>query len=257
VTKAMQTDTHTPFKKMVDEASRQLVSTEHHAGSSFVRLPLLYPSGANVVVKVDSHDSGFFVSDAGFGYQEADMMGGALIYARHGRSIADNAGVRFDNQAFFVVEASRDQLPGAVVTIANCSQEAAALAAYKIAERKTHDDEEALYERLVRIFPKANVAKHVEIIGSSMTKWPVAVLVKTSALPNQAIFESVAKHHSSVYSATAKFHDIARLERAPKCVAVVRHKAEFGPWLGLLAQAASVIDETVDDNGFVQFVEAA
>ncbi len=253
----MAIETRETFKKLIDEVGRQLVSAEHHTGRSFVRLPLLYPSGANVVVRVEGGENRFFVSDAGFGFQEADMMGASLIYARLGRAIAENAGVRFDNQSFFIIEAARGQLPGAVVAIANCSHEAAGLAAYKLSERKSVDDSDALYERLIGIFPKPNVAKNAEIIGSSSTRWSVAALVKFPSTGQQAVFEPVAKHHTAVFSASTKFHDMALLEQPPVRVAVVRKKSEFGPWLGLLSQAANVVDTEVSNVTLAKAVEAA
>lgn len=245
------------FEKMVGEVSRQLIRAEHDVGGCMMRLPLLYPSGSNVIVRVDGDKDRFFVSDAGFGYQEAEFMGASLIYTRHGRSIAENAGVRFDNQAFFVVEAEREQVPGAVVTIANCSHEAAALAAYKLAERRSVDETEALYDRLIHIFPRDRVTKHAEIVGSSMTKWPIATMVTIPTASRLAIFEPVTKYHASVVNAAAKFHDIARLQDPPARIAVIRKKAEFGPWLGLLSQAADVIDAEVSDATFAKLAEAA
>jgi hypothetical protein len=56
---------------------------------------------------------------------------------RHARPIAEAAGVGFDNQTFFIMGARRDQLVGTVITIANCSQEAYALA------EKTFEDNKA------------------------------------------------------------------------------------------------------------------
>lgn len=253
----MQTETRESVEGLIDEVARQLVSAEHHPGGSFVRLPLLYPSGANVVVRVNGSEDRFFVSDAGFGYQEADMMGASLIFARSGRAIAENAGVKFDNQAFFVIEASRDQIPGAVVAIANCSQEATALAAYKLAERKAADNIDQLYDRLVHVFPKESVIRNTELRGSSMTKWQISALVKITPHDRQAIFEPVTKHHTAVFSASAKFHDFALLERPPVRVAVVRRKDEFGPWLGLLSQAANVIDHDAPNATLLKVAEAA
>ncbi|MGD0187013.1 MAG: hypothetical protein ABSC25_17425 [Roseiarcus sp.] len=123
----MEAETKESFRKLIEDVGRQLVTIDHGAAGSFVKLPLLYPSGANVVVRVEGGADRFFVSDAGFGYQEADMMGASLIYCRHGHAIAASAGIKFDNQSFFLIEASRDQIPGAVVTVGNCSLEATAL----------------------------------------------------------------------------------------------------------------------------------
>ena len=60
----------------------------------------------------------------------------SLFYMRHARPIAKAAGVGFDNQAFFIMGARRDQLVGAVITIANCSQDATMQAVYAPAEKK-------------------------------------------------------------------------------------------------------------------------
>lgn len=245
----------TAFRAMVDDVARKIVATEHRPAGSFIQTPLLYPSGATVVVRIHQAEGRYFVSDVGLGYQEAELMGAALIYARHARSIAENAGVGFDNQAFFVMEASREQLPGAVVTIANCSQEAAALSAYKLSERRTADEGERLFERLVTVFDK-RVEKAATIIGSSNTQWTVAALV----FPDRGrptIFEPVTNHHSSIAHASMKFHDIALLEQAPNRVAVVQKKREFGTYLGVLSQAANVIDAEVPNETLVRLAKVA
>jgi len=249
-------DSDPRFKTLVDDVARQIVGTEHRPSGSFVRTPLLYPSGATVVVRIEDGQDRYFVSDMGMGYQEAEMMGASLTYARSARSIAENAGVRFDNQAFFVLEASRDQLPGAVVTIANCSLEAASLAAYEIAARKEADDAERLYERLVGVFaPKSiKVEKHVDFIGSSNTKWTVAALVRSN---RPTIFEPVINHPSSVAHVSMKLRDIGLLEQPPNRVAVAHRKNEFGTYLGVLTQSADVVDDAVTDATILRLSKAA
>lgn len=233
------------FRKAVDQAHRQLLTVDHRGGASFVKLPILYPSGSTVVIRVTDAHPQFFVTDNGAGYDEADFMGGSSIYSRYAKPIAENAGVSFDSHAFFVLEATREQLPAAIVTVANCSQQAAALTAYKLAERKFSDDTDELYQRLVRVFPQRKVAKDVEIVGQSNTRWHVATLVTG---PRAVIFEPVSKHHSSVFAATTKFHDIAQAEEAPERVAVVRRKEDFKTYLAVLSQAANVIERDVPDE---------
>jgi hypothetical protein len=244
------------FQQLVETAAAQLVSTRHAASGSFVDTPLLYPSGSSVVVRVDGTGERFFVSDMGLGYQEADMMGASLIYSRHAQSIAKNAGVGFDHHAFFVTEVSKGQLAGAVATIANCSLDGVALAAYKLSERKASHEADILYRRLVDLFSQAKVTKDAEIIGQSTTSWHVATLVRLSER-QQTIFEPVTKHHASVTTAVTKFHDIARSEQAPNRVAVVSRKQDFGTYLGLLSQAADVIDKSVPDKTYIRLAEAA
>jgi len=256
----MATLDRTTFKTMVDDVARQLVATEHRSGGSFIRTPLLYPSGATVVVRIEEGRAGqqtFFVSDMGFGYEEADMIGASSIYSRHARLIAEASGVGFDNQAFFVVEANREQLAGAIITIANCSQEAAMVAAQKHAERRFYEEAVRLYDRLVRVFQPRAVAKNAEIVGASNYRWKVAAIVRPKPDAAPTIFEPVFNQHNSVVNAVAKFHDIARLDNAPTRVAVVHHKSEFGNYLGILSQAANVIDDDAPNETIKRLARAA
>lgn len=251
------------FSALVEGVARDIVATEHHVGASLIRLPLLYPSGTAVVVRIEAGDNRYFVSDWGLGYRETDLYGAGTFYVRHARGIAERAGVGFDNQAFFIMEASREQLAGAVVTIANCSQEAAMRAADSLAEKTFEDTKERLYERLVSIFakkvgPAKVVTKNAKVIGHSSTEWPIATLVRLPGSTKATIFEPVTKHHNSVAHATMKFHDIALLgSDAPNRVAIVHKKAEFGTYLGVLSQTANVVDESISDDTILRLSRAA
>src|SRR5262245_4308689 len=252
------------FVDLVDAVARALVATDHDVNGSFIRTPLAYPSGSLVVVRVDqADDNRLFVSDLGLGYQEADLAGAASFYTRHARTIAEKAGVGFDNQAFFVMEAARDQLAGAVVTIANCSQEATVRAADSLAEKTFEDSKERLYERLVAVFQKKTptsrvVTKNAKIVGQSSTEWQIATLVRPPGAVRPTIFEPVTKHHLSVASAAMKFSDIARLGAdAPGRVAMVHDKKEFGTLLGVLSQSANVVDDDVPDSTIERLAMAA
>jgi hypothetical protein len=244
------------LQAVVEELARELVSVEYRSGSSFIRTPLLYPSGGSVVVRVDEHSaSSYFVSDMGFGYQEAEFMGASLTYARHARLIAENAGVRFDHHAFFVIQVGRDQLAGAVATIANCSLEATTVAAYKLAERKVADEADRLYQRLITIFEPAAVRRNEEVIGASHTSWPVATIVRSDR-GRLTIFEPVTPHHASVASVATKFNDISLLDTPPNRVAVVRNKQEMGTYLAVISQTADVVTRDAPDKTIVRLAAA-
>jgi hypothetical protein len=192
------------------------------------------------------------------------MQGASLFYMRAARPIAEAAGVGFDNQAFFIMEASREQLAGAVVTIANCSQEATMQAAYALAEKTFEDSKDRLYERLVKVFAKTSspsnkiVTRNVKVVGHSSTEWPISTIVRLPGSRTPTIFEPVTKHHNSVATASMKFHDIALLGKgAPARVAVVHNKEEFGTFLQVLSQSANVIDDDVPDSTIVRLAKAA
>lgn len=228
------------FRDAVESVTRQIVTADHRDGLSFIKTPLLYPSGSTVVVRVNDAYPKFFVSDYGTGHDEAEMMGGALIFTRHAPTIATDAGIGFDRHAFFVAQASREQLAGVVTTVANCSQEAVAVTGYKLAERTLSEDADLLYRRLVSVFTPARVARDVEIAGYSNTRWKVDAVVKTDA--GRTAFEAVSHHHSSIFAAVTKFHDIGKSEHPPRRVAVVRKKEELRTYLAVLTQAAAVIE---------------
>jgi hypothetical protein len=243
------------FAKIVDAVAREIVSTEHFGSASLVKVPLLYPSGAGAVVQITPNQDRFFVSDMGLGHQEAEMMGASVMYANSAKPIADHFGVRFDNQAFFVAEANREQLASAVTIIANCSVDAASQAAMKAAERRFEEDSDILYKRLVSVFTADEVERDIEFVGASTHRWPVAAVVKHRS--HIALFEPVNKFHTSVINAAVKFHDIGRLDNPPQRVAVVKKKAELGNYLNVLTQAANVIEYKVPDSTLVRLAEAA
>lgn len=252
------------FRELVDHVAREIVATEHHIGGSFIRTPLIYPSGALVVVRIQRGDNKYFVSDWGLGYQETDLYGAGSFYVRHAKPIAEKAGVGFDNQAFFIMEATREQLAGAVVTIGNCSQEAAIRAADALAEKTFEDSKERLYERLVSVFAreigptKKVVSRNIKVIGHSSTEWAISTLVKLPGREKSTIFEPVTNHHNSIATAAMKFHDIALLGKsAPGRVAMVHRKKDFGTLLGVLSQSANVIDDDVADSTIVRLSKAA
>ena len=238
------------FARAVDAAARDLVKVEHRPDGSFVTTPLIYPSGANVLVRIEPASAAeYFVSDYGLGFSECDMLGATHQFKRHAPMIAQNAGVGFDSNAFFVAKVGLDQLTGAAAAIANCSLEAVSTAALKLSERRFADDAAQLNQRLIAIFTEKFVSKDVPVAGASQTVWHVANIVRSrsSDEPHVTIFEPVTMHHASIVTAVTKFHDIARLDHAPRRVAVVKKKIEFGTYLEVLAQAADVVSSDVSN----------
>jgi hypothetical protein len=243
------------FASAVDAVARELVTTEHFGSASLIKTPMMYPSGAAAVVQVTQHHDRFFVTDMGLGQMEADMIGASVLYANSAKPLAEHFGIRFDNHAFFVAEANQEQLAGAVTIVANCSSEAAALAAFKAAERRFEEDSDVLYRRLATVFPKAEIVRNVDFVGSSTHKWPVATMVTHK--DRISLFEPVSKHHTSVVNAAVKFNDIARLENPPQRIAVVKKKTELGNYLNVLSQSANVIEYEVPDATLIRLAEAA
>ncbi len=245
------------FKKIVNELAREMVTAEHREGASFVKTPILYPSGTTVVVKIDEGQNEFFVSDMGLGFQEADMMGGSRIYPRYGRQIAETNGIGFDNHSFFVIRASKEQLAGAVMAVANCSQQAAAIVSQRVSKERANDAAEELLERLLRIFKPEQVEQKPEIFGASDTPYEFTAIVRNTKASLPTIFEPVINHPNSIATVVMKFNDVARLELPPHRVAVTHDKDRFGTFLGVLSQTADVINDNVPDRTYRQLALAA
>jgi hypothetical protein len=243
------------FSSVVDAVAKEIVTTEHFGSASLIKVPLMYPSGATAVVQITHSQDKYFVTDMGMGHQEAAMIGASTLYGNSARALAEHFGIRFDNQAFFVAEANRDQLASAVTIVANCSTEAASMSALKAAERRFEEDSDILYRRLVKVFPKAEIVRDAEFVGSSTHKWPVCAIVKHGS--NIALFEPVNKHHTSVVNAAVKFNDIARLENAPQRIAVVKQKEELGNYLNVLRQSADVVEYKVSDETIIKLAKVA
>ena len=112
------------LKLVTDAVGRALIEINVRGGSGFISTPVLYPSGSHVVVRIDGTGDRWFVSDDGYGFLEADMMGGLPTFRRIAKQVAERAGVKFDERCFFVLEVERDALPGAATVVANASKQA-------------------------------------------------------------------------------------------------------------------------------------
>lgn len=243
------------FQVVARNAAAQLVSFNHTSNGGYVTTPLLYSSGSYVVVRIEGNGDRYFVSDFGAGLQEAEMMGGEAIYRRVAKQVSEANGVQFDSFAFFALYVSEGQLPGAIATIANSSQEAVNLTTLRLAERNARDNNAALYDRLTAIFSPKFVAKNAQLVGASNTEWHVASLVNIDG--RQVAFESVTNNPTSVAFAAAKFGDIRLLPKAPGRVAVVPSKKAMGTYLGVLSQTGNVIERADSDHVFQRLLEAA
>ena len=163
------------FRATLTRQSRDLYRLNTFVAGSLISMPVVYPSGASVVFEITSQGDRYFVSDRGGGFQEADFMGAGRAYTREAERIAQDSGIRFDGRDMFVAEVSVDAISGALVIVANCSQQAAALAAVRAAERVYRDAKGVLISRLERVYPPKEIIKDAKVIGGSNDKWPVAV----------------------------------------------------------------------------------
>lgn len=237
-----------------DAVARQIVGVEHGPRRSIIWTPLAYPSGSLVGVRLTNGGSTYAISDMASAYEEARTARAQKSFASHAANVAESAGVGFREGTFFLRGLTQGQLPGAVIALANSAHTAATLSVYRQSALDAREAEEKLFQRLSRLFGNS-LEKHKPITGVSGTEWDVDAV---NTIDGQtALFESVGSSKQSIYATVAKYHDIARLPHAPVRIAAVRDRRELGSMLGVLSQAANVIEDETPDATVVQFARAA
>jgi len=248
----------------LEAVSREVAGSLARVGvtsaGAYISTPLLYPSGTTVVVQILRAPQGFLVSDMGSGLDESRSMGAEAIYRRAAKDVAAQTGALFNEDRGRVeVNVSKEQLVGAAASIANCSQEAVRVTAFKLEERKAARASDKMYRRLWNIVkddPQGQLDRNVEIRGESKTGHRFDSLAifhgKTS------VFDFVSPHPLSVASAATKFADVKRRgESTPLRRAVVHSKSAMGTRLGLLVPVCEVIEEDIPEPFLIRLLEAA
>jgi hypothetical protein len=236
------------MERIVLETVDDLVRARRVNGALFVNLPLLYPDGSFVTVKIDQMPAGFHVSDHGFAYREADDVGYSRSFKRTANKMAEGTAVNVGDRALFI-NSPPEQLHRSICEVAQVSRDVAEF----ICLRAFDEDEEVLAdelnERLVKVFGHKNVSGETQIIGASTTEWNVSSLVVAG--DHKAVFQAVSPFANSIYKASTAFRDLAALDTPPRLVAVVRERKSLGNKLPLLAPGR-VIEQAQADDTFLR-----
>lgn len=227
-----------------------LVKVTNWGQSSFVNLPLFYPSGSHVTVKLDMMEAGIRVSDNAFAYREVEAIGAERSFARTARATAAEEELGVEGHVIFA-DATADQAVRAICDVAIASWRVVD----QIYSRQADEDQDALEEHLKRrlplIFADRLEPKRLRIQGASTTEWEVAGIVRTD--DGLAVFSAVANHHVSINNAVAAFVDLSNLDHAPRLIGVVSKKAAYGSRLALLSEAGGrVIEEGQADEVYLR-----
>ena len=86
----------------VESTVRELVRVQRYDGAYFVNLPILYPDGSYVTIRIDQNGSNVRVSDAGFAYRQVDDIGASRSFKRIANKIANEANVTVSERYIFV-----------------------------------------------------------------------------------------------------------------------------------------------------------
>ncbi|WP_342657109.1 hypothetical protein NPJ82_09145 [Sphingomonas sp. NY01] len=236
----------------VDEALRTLVHSHQWGGDIFVSLPVFYPSGTAATVRISSNGGRVTVTDGGYAYREIEQIGAEAYFRKSALAVAEEVGATVSKRTL-VIYTDFGGLAGAISDMASGSVRIAHKVSARVGAKGEAEIADYLLKRLSEVFGVSQVQSRATLVGPSTREWRIDALVKTQG--STAIFQAVTSHHASVYSTSAMFHDLALLETAPATIAVVRSKAEMGSYLGILAQAGSVLEEGQSDGAYRSAIE--
>lgn len=119
MTKVQDRDNRT-LAAAVSAVARDLVSLKSFGPSHFVSLPLLYPDGSSVTVKIDQLKDGVRVSDNGFAYRKIEAVGADRSFGGVARRIAEEESVEANRRVIFA-DVEVDALFGAICDVGAAS----------------------------------------------------------------------------------------------------------------------------------------
>ncbi|NEU13571.1 hypothetical protein G3T14_15735 [Methylobacterium sp. BTF04] len=239
-----------PLSAVADEAARALVRVRLGPGADArVMLPVLYPSGASVMLRVGGGPKEYMVTDDGSAAREADMAGATEFFHRAAREVAEQCGVRFDGNELFEIDAPADNLPGFMAIVADASRRAAQLVAERHAEKLDRKLKVGLADRLIDVFGQRAIEIRPQYSGASTHPWSFDAAARFGE--RIVLFAGVTPSAVSISSAYLKLDDVRRLAEAPKTVAVLTRPSAFRQDQRLiLGRAAAILDAKATDEEF-------
>ena len=238
------------FTVDVDAALAQLVTFHSYGGAQFINLPLLYPDGSSVTLKVERVGEDLvLISDGGFAFREVEAVGAEASFASVASHVTQKRGVDA-NRRIVCRQVAVSHIHRAIADVAIASWEIVDRIYGRLEEKDEVEFVQEVQSRLVTVFGRERTECGATLVGLSSSEWQISALVKTDHGP--AVFQAVSPHPNSVYRTTTAFHDLSALETPPRLVAVVHDKQKLGPKIGLLSQAGRVIEDTDKDEVFIK-----
>ena len=230
----------------------RLVSFQEGQNAGFVTLPMLYPSGSFVTVRITYARHGIRVSDAGFAYREADSFGAGRSFAKTAKAEGEKAHLKVGKRSIYA-DVAGEQVERAILDVSAASCTVAQDIISECRPRKKMALTRFCTRDLIKYFPD-QWSTSVTLKGASSTDWKVSAVASFDG--TKAVFQTVLNHSNAVYRTSTAFHDIGALEQPPKLVAVVSKKAEMGKRYSILAQAGRVIEVSQSDVTYRRAVAA-
>lgn len=238
-----------PLSQISAAIAPNLISIRNWGDASFVSLPIVYPSGSFVTVRLTYAQGAMIrVSDAGFAYREAESFGATRSFANTARAAGESFGVEVGRRSIYV-EVPPEEVERAIFDVSAASRAVAERIISAISDEGEAAISDALHEKLESLFPK-RVEHEGKVVGASSTEWDVTAVARVDG--HLAVFQAVPNYPVSVFKASTAFHDLAALDNPPSLVSVVTSKAQMGKNYSILAQAGRVIEIGQQDREFLR-----
>lgn len=238
------------LSEICEELVPSLISWKSWQDASFINLPLVYPSGSFVTVRLTYAEGGLIrVSDAGFAYREIESFGATRSFSRTAKTIAEACDVDVGRRSLFVDVSNPSEIQRAIFDVSSASKAVADRIVSSIANDGQAAITDVLHAKLDKLFP-SSVIHDGKITGASSTEWDVTSIAKIDG--HTAVFQAVTNYPVAVYKASTAFHDLAALDNPPSLVSVVASKADMGSNYSILAQAGRVIELGQSDDVFAK-----
>lgn len=239
----------------VRSALQRLASVRELDGRVSVSLPVMYPSGATVVVEIERNDDRYWVSDMGYGLVEAEISGAQTFYGKIASRIADDFGVGFDGNAMFALWVASSRLEAAIACVANASSRASSEAILQASEAKIRRQNEKIFERVRAVFGDHSVTRSADIIGKH-AHWEAHNVV---TLPNRhrAVFEHMTAHTTSVSTKFLMFSDIKSAEANISLNAMVRDITALDEKGQIIGDVANILSLSASDEQIIEYARAS
>lgn len=239
----------------VRSALQRIASVRELDGKIAVSLPVMYPSGATVVVEVERNDDRYWVSDMGYGLVEAEMSGAQTFYGKIASRIADDFGICFDGNAMFALWVASSRLEAAITCVANASNRACSEAILQATEAKSRRQNEKIFDRVKAVFGERSVTRSADIVGRH-AHWEAHNVV---VFPNRhrAVFEHMTSHTTSVSTKFLMFSDIKSAEADISLNAMVRDIAALDEKGQMIGDVANILSLSASDDQIIEYARAS
>lgn len=231
---------------IADDVARALASARVRGASAFISTAVRYPNGSSVIVRLDEHPDGFFVSDDGYAAVLADMMGGLPTFTRIAHTIADRSSVSFDHRCFFVAGVPREGLSTCVSFIANASSRSVERTIYAQEHIKIKRSRDVFNNRLIEAYGD-KVSFDVSVIGGTGRSWEYeAAIVEHKRI--EKLFTLVSPAFNAVAAANLKISDTRTAAESPQITAALSDYDRTEPALRSLLSASADLVIAANDE---------